>query len=121
MDLITCPNCISAYVAVQDRCPNCDADHEGEGARLELDAETRTAVARHGGLFGGILDVDLDRHLLWCTRGVCLYSDEIGLAWHQGFGSSIDAVHVAEEVVRVSMGPREATLGLGDGEFVEPS
>lgn len=115
MELHTCPNCFTLYGDAQSRCPSCEADRDGEGARVDFDAETRSAVLQLGGLFGGILDVDDGTHVLWCATGVCLLCDESGLAWHSPFPGRVEAVDVVPDGIRVQAGRRRTVLALEDG------
>jgi hypothetical protein len=118
MELVNCPNCFTVYAEVQDACPNCDADADGAGGRVQLDSAARTVVARLGGLFGGILEAGDGAHLFWCARGVCLWSEEVGLVWHRATAGRVEDVAVRPDGVRVSTGRRVAVLSLADGEPV---
>ena len=117
MELLTCPNCTTVYGDANDVCPNCDADSSGDGGRLELDVTSRAAVARLGGLFGGILEDGSD-YVLWCGRGICLVSDEAGLLWERGIDGRVDGVRVTESSVLVSCGPFELVFDRTDGSPV---
>lgn len=116
MDLFTCPNCNSVYSDVQDSCPACEADRDGRGGRLELDTTSRSAVARLGGLFGGILDAGAETHVLWCARGVCAVSAEVGLVWSRKTRSRVEDVRLVADAVVVTAGGGERRLRLADGE-----
>lgn len=117
MELLTCANCASVYGDTHERCPGCDADHEGEGARLALDVTARAAVARLGGLYGGILESG-EQFLLWCARGVCLWSAHSGLVWERALGGRVDDVQLGQSTVRVARGERTLLLQRTDGSLV---
>ena len=121
MELRTCPNCSSVYADVQDACPLCEADPEGRGGRLELDTTTRAAVARLGGLFGGILEAGEGLHVLWCAHGTCAVSDEAGLLWRRDARARVENVSVEEDLVRVEAGGDHQRLRLADGEPADRS
>ena len=114
--LITCPNCLTVFVDVHELCPCCDADREGEGACLPIEGATRSAVYRLGGLHGGILEVGDGRSLLWCERGVCLHSDEIGHVWDRMLSGRADEVRFDETCVHVRVGAAQLSLELATGE-----
>lgn len=119
MELLTCPNCRAVYGDAHERCPTCEADHHGAGGRVELDTTARAAVARHGGIFGGVLEAGESDFLLWCAKGVCLYSDEAGLVWDRGTGRRVDGVQLDAERVRLSCGGAEILLDRRDGSRVD--
>jgi len=116
--LITCANCLSVFADVHELCPCCDADREGEGARLPIEGATRSAVRRLGGLHGGILDVGGGRSLLWCERGVCLHSDEIGHVWDRAVSGRADEVRFGESRVHLRVGAAQLSLELATGEIL---
>ena len=118
MELHTCPNCTTVYGDANEICPNCDADHGGDGGRVELDVTARAAVARLGGLYGGILEGDAGDYVLWCGHGVCLYSDEAGLLWERSIGSRVDGVRLQADQVSVSCGAFELVYDRRDGSPV---
>ncbi len=98
----------------------CGADAEGEGAEVQFDAETRSAIMRLGGLFGGILDGPNGARLLWCSRGVCLVEDHIGLAWRaDAYGQVTDVSIGREEVLVTTAGGARTALSLEDGSEIE--
>ena len=117
MELVTCPNCATVYGDAHARCPSCDADQLGEGGRVTLDVTARAAVARLGGLWGGILEED-ERFLLWCARGVCLWSEGTGLVWARAVGGRVDGVRIEGRTVRVERGERVVVLSWEDGSLV---
>ncbi len=119
VDLFTCPNCFSAYADVQDVCPACEADRDGSGGRLELDTTARGAVARLGGLYGGILEAGPGLHVLWCARGVCVVSAEVGLVWRRETRTRVEDVRLLPGAVLVAAGGGERRLRLADGVEVE--
>lgn len=118
MELVTCPNCLTVYGGANELCPGCDADRHGQGARVELDVTARAAVARQGGLFGGILEVEEGTWLLWCAHGLCWVSDEAGLVWERSLGARVDGVRVEDERVRVVRGGSELLLARADGSLL---
>jgi len=116
MEFLTCPNCLTVYGDVQSSCPACEADAEGEGARVTFDGATRTVIQGLGGLFGGILDGPAPGlQVLWCSRGVALVTDDIGLAWRARIAGSVDDVRVDAEEVIVTAGGTRTALSLEDG------
>jgi hypothetical protein len=117
MELVTCPNCFAVYGDAHARCPSCEADQRGEGGRVALDVTARAAVARLGGLWGGILEWD-DQFLLWCARGVCLWSEGTGLVWERAVGARVDGVQLGETTVRVTRGERALEVSRVDGRVV---
>ena len=119
MELITCANCRSVYGDVQGQCPHCDADPEGEGAAVEFDGATRTAIASLGGVFGGILPGPDETYLLWCARGVCLFSELTGLVWHSPLYGRVEEAGFAAGAVRARVRGRAVELRLEDGLEIE--
>lgn len=119
MELVTCPNCVTVYGGANELCPNCDADHSGADGRIELDVTARAAVTRLGGLFGGILELDEGRFVLWCARGVCLISEHEGLLWERLVGSRVDGVALRGDAVLVSRGPETLRLDTVDGSPID--
>ncbi len=115
MQLIRCPNCLSVYGDVQSACPACDADPEGVGAEVELDVTTRTAIARLGGVYGGILEAPGGRHLIWCETGVCLVENETGFRWHANLREQVDGLSFDEEAIRAETKSGDVLLGWEDG------
>lgn len=118
MELLRCPNCQACYGDVQDECPGCGADHDGDGARLVFDATTRKALVHLGGLYGGILEQEGERFLLWCELGVCLYSEYDGCMWHAKTKNRVDDVRVADGFVSLSTSAGSRTLDMSDGSVV---
>ncbi len=101
MELVSCPNCLAVFGSVQDRCPHCGADLDGEGARVDFDGTTRRAIGALGGLYGGILRAS-DAYVLWCKNGVCMFDDSAGLLWEVRLGPVDDVrVESARIVARV--------------------
>ncbi len=119
MSFVTCPNCLAGYGAVQGECPTCGADVHGDGARVEFDRATRTAIQRLGGIFGGLLETP-EGLLVWCSRGVCLVREEVGLAWHARTVGQVEDVRVGAEEVLLTVGGRRAELDLVDGSERAP-
>ena len=115
MDLFTCKNCLTVYGTSQDECPSCRADLDGDGAEVEFDSATRTAIAHLGGLYGGILRGPDDSHLLWCARGVCLVDGAIGLAWSARAPGQVDDVKLTGDTVHVINAARSLVLDVADG------
>ena len=124
MELVTCANCRSVYGDLQDECPHCGADHSGEGAEVEFDGATRTAIASLGGVFGGILSGPYlagtgSTHALWCARGVCLYSETCGLLWFTAVRGKVEELSVRQETLEVIASGRSVTLLAEDGSEPE--
>ncbi len=117
MDLIGCRNCGTLFGDAHERCPACDADRSGAGGRVTLDVTARAAVARLGGLFGGILEAGED-FVLWCARGVCVVSEERGLVWERSLGGRVDDVRLEQDAVRVARGDRSVAFHRESGELV---
>ena len=106
---------MAVYGDVQEECPHCRADHEGEGPDVEFDGMTRTAIQALGGVYGGILEAPEGRHLIWCERGVCLYDELAGLMWNSRVRGGVDGVDVRADHAVVSTGSHRIPIGLGDG------
>ena len=117
--LITCPNCLYVYGDVQERCPVCESNLDGEGGRIQLDGTARAQVQRCGGLSGGVLELDEGATLLWCMRGLVLVDEVVGLRWGRTIGPHVDEVHIEGRFVRVICGRAESVLELADGELLE--
>ena len=119
MELKSCSNCLAVYGDIQDECPMCGADHDGDGAQIALDSATRTAIQRFGGIYGGILEGPGGSHVLWCSRGVCLIEDRIGLAWGANAFGQVDDVSVGDEEIVVTAGGERRAFLVVDGSEVE--
>ncbi len=96
----------------------------GEGADIEFDGATRTAIASLGGVYGGILSGPLlpgtgATHALWCARGVCLYSELAGLVWSTPLAARVEEVSVREATIEVIASGRPVTLSAEDGSEPE--
>ena len=115
MELVRCPNCMAVYGDVQDECPHCRADRDGEGPDVEFDGTTRTAIQALGGVFGGILEAPEGRHLVWCERGVILFDDQAGLMWNSRVRGGVDGVTVRSDHAVVTTGHYRIPIGLEDG------
>jgi hypothetical protein len=119
MELLSCPNCLTVYGDVQEECPTCGARPDGSGADLELDVATRTAISSLGGVYGGIVSCPDDAHLFWCSRGVCVVEDALGLRWSTAVPGRVVDVSVESEEVRVRTDRALTALHLADGTEVE--
>ena len=119
MELVRCPNCLSVYGDVQETCPNCSADHAGQGAEVEFDGEIRAALSSLGGIYGGILEGPPQPWLLWCERGVCLV-DPVGfLLWKARVHAKVDNVVLEEDHVRVTTASGVVRLDRAEGFELE--
>lgn len=114
--LLTCPNCLYVYGSIQDRCPVCEANQDGENGMVEIDDRSRSQVQRCGGVSGGVLELGRGAALLWCERGLVLVDEECGLRWGLPMGVRVDEVRVEGEFVRVRCGREESVLTLDDGQ-----
>ena len=119
MELLSCPNCLSVYGDVQDECPTCEARHDGSGAALELDGATRTVISSLGGVYGGIVPCPGEAHLIWCSRGVCLFESATGLRWKAAVRGQVEDVSVRSEDVLVRANGALTALHLEDGTAVD--
>ncbi len=119
MELVRCPNCLSVYGDVQDSCPNCSADHSGQGAEIEFDSQIRAALTNLGGIYGGILEGPPGPWVLWCEKGVCLVDPEGYFLWKARVHGKVDNVVLKDKAVHVTTSGGEVRLDRQEGFELE--
>jgi hypothetical protein len=115
MELVRCPNCLAVYGDVQENCPTCHADHSGQGAEIEFDAEVRSALNSLGGIYGGILEGPPGPWVLWCERGICLVEAAGFLLWKTRIQNKVENVVLEHDRVRITTPLGEVHLDLAEG------